>query len=57
MWHDLSSPYLVRFSSVVVDLAVIARSPDEIGATKQSQTVNIIRHEIASPSARNDITN
>ncbi len=34
----------------MVDLVVIARSV----ATKQSQMVNIIRHEIASLSARND---
>ena len=43
----------IRLCSVVVDLVVIARS----AATKQSQMVKIIRHEIALPSARNDITN
>jgi len=38
---------------VMVDLFVIARSV----ATKQSQKIVIVRHKIASPSARNDIIN
>jgi len=42
-----------RFCLVMVDETVIARSV----ATKQSQTIDILRDEIVSPSTRNDITN